>query len=250
MKKKIRLLIILAAVISAIFLAANFTKIGYMSMIKYHGFKEVRDNIFIDKNYLDEEDQVLSMIDSANERNEAFFGELQGETVIIITDDKEKLNKLGNSGSTAFTTTYVVNGAHNFTVVSGEKAELDILAHELSHAEIHSRIYKGKWSSKDILPVWFDEGLAMQNDYRDKYSESEFKKIDNVRDITTVNDEEFFDSNKDIRVENYILAKHTVSCWIDAKGKEEVSKLLDAINKGENWNLINKVRSNIPCFSF
>ena len=141
MKKKIVSFAILSTIVLAIFLGTNFTKIGYMSTIKYHGFKEVRNNIFIDKNYLNEEEEILSMIDIAYERNEDFFGELEGKTVIIVTDDEEKLNKLGNPSSTAFTTTYVFKGAHNYTVVSGEKAELDVVAHELSHAEIHSRLY-------------------------------------------------------------------------------------------------------------
>ena len=237
MKKKIVSFAILSTIVLAIFLGTNFTKIGYMSTIKYHGFKEVRDNIFIDNNYLDEDEEILSMIDTANERNEDFFGELEGKTVIIVTDDEEKLNKLGNPSSTAFTTTYVFKGAHNYTVVSGEKAELDVVAHELSHAEIHSRLYKNKWSSKDSIPIWFDEGLAMQNDYRDKYSESEFEKISDARDITDISDEAFFDSNKEIRVENYILAKHMVSTLIKDKRKEEIFNLIDRVNNGEKFNI-------------
>lgn len=237
MKKKSRLVVILAILVIAIFLLANFIKIGYMITIKYHGFKEVRNNIFIDKNYLNEEEEILSIIDAANNRNKAFFGELEGKTVIIVTDEEEKLNKLGNPSSTAFTTTYVFNGAHNYTVVAGKKAELDVLAHELSHAEIHSRLYKNKWSSKDSIPIWFDEGLAMQNDYRDKYSEGEFEKISDARDITDISDEAFFDSNKEIRVENYILAKHMVSTLIKDKGKEQIFNLIDRVNNGEKFNI-------------
>lgn len=237
MKKKSRLVVILAILVIAIFLLANFIKIGYMITIKYHGFKEVRNNIFIDNDYLDEDEEILSMIDIANERNEEFFGKLEGKTVIIVTNDEEKLNKLGNPSSTAFTTTYVFNGAHNYTVVAGKKAELDVLAHELSHAEIHSRLYKNKWSSKDSIPIWFDEGLAMQNDYRDKYSESEFEKISDARDITDISDEAFFDSNKEIRVENYILAKHMVSTLIKDKGKEQIFNLIDRVNNGEKFNI-------------
>ena len=240
MKKKIALVIMMITSISAIFLVLNFTSIGYMSTIKYRGFKEIKDNIFIDKNYLKEEEQLLSTIDAAKERNKAFFGELQGSTVVIITDDKEKLKRLGNPSSGAFTTTYVFYGAHNYTVVNGEKADLDILSHELSHSEIHSRFYKGKLIKKYSLPVWFDEGLAMQNDYRNKYSESEFEKISEVRDITAVKDEEFFDSNKEKRVENYILAKHRVGLLIKENGKEETIKLLYD-NKGEEFNF--KVKS-------
>lgn len=119
MKKKSRLVVILAILVIAIFLLANFIKIGYMITIKYHGFKEVRNNIFIDNDYLDEDEEILSMIDIANERNEEFFGKLEGKTVIIVTNDEEKLNKLGNPSSTVFTTTYVFKGAHNYTVVNG-----------------------------------------------------------------------------------------------------------------------------------
>lgn len=50
------------------------------------------------------------------------------------------------------------------------------MAHELTHAETHYRIINF-WDCFNIVnqagkvPRWFDEGVATQNDYREKYSE-------------------------------------------------------------------------------
>lgn len=44
---------------------------------------------------------------------------------------------------------------------------LDVVAHELMHAELHHRV--GFWKKFREIPAWFDEGVAMQVDFRRKY---------------------------------------------------------------------------------
>lgn len=41
---------------------------------------------------------------------------------------------------------------------------LDVIAHEMAHCELHSR--RGFWASRRV-PTWFDEVLALQVDQRE-----------------------------------------------------------------------------------
>ena len=54
----------------------------------------------------------------------------------------------------------------NYISVSDEYLNIDIIAHELTHAELHTRLNMKALKS---IPTWFDEGLATQNDYREQY---------------------------------------------------------------------------------
>jgi len=233
-------LILLVIIVSAIFLSGlifcNFTKLGYMITIRWHGFTEVRDNIFLDKDNLEDADNILNMLDSANNRIGDFWGELKGSPTIIISYQEKKLSKLGYTGSPAITNTYVLNGAHNYVVVSNYGVDIDILSHELAHAELHTRIYKNKWIVTSIIPIWFDEGIAMQNDYRDKYNEDVWEEVtdngEDIRNITSLNTNEFFNSDKEVRIENFVLAKHELCSWINEHGHDKLIHLLEDVNTG------------------
>jgi len=235
--------IVLIIVVIAIFLGwlvfCNFTKLGYILTIRWHGFTEVRENIFVDKSNVDDVNKILSMIDNTNNRLENFWGELKSSPTIIIAYKEKKLSKLGYTGSPALTATYVFNGAHNYVVVSPDGVDLDVLSHELTHAELHTRIYKDKWSDKNIIPIWFDEGIAIQNDYREKYNENAWKRVtnqgNNIRNITSLKTDEFFDSDKEVRIENYILAKHELYSWINSHGIDELIHLIEDVNIGSEF---------------
>ncbi len=79
--------------------------------------------------------------------------------------------------------TYIKFGS--YIVISNEGVDLDIIAHEISHAEFYERIGFYNWSFK--IPRWFDEGLAMQNDNRNYYSEDTLKlKSNNYKNLPDV----------------------------------------------------------------
>lgn len=104
---------------------------------------------------------------------------------------------------------------------------------------MHTRIYKDKWSDKNIIPIWFDEGIAIQNDYREKYNENAWKRVtnqgNNIRNITSLKTDEFFDSDKEVRIENYILAKHELYSWINSHGIDELIHLIEDVNIGSEF---------------
>jgi len=61
---------------------------------------------------------------------------------------------------------------NSYIVVSPEYLNVDILAHELTHAEVHARVFTGRLWDWLSIPTWFDEGIALQNDYLEKTLDS------------------------------------------------------------------------------
>lgn len=240
-RKHILIGIILIFLILLAFYFIGFTGIGYMSTIQFRGFTQIQDNVYIDQSYQKDSAEILSIIDEAKARVSDFWGEPEGKPTIIISGNQKKLAKLGWTGNPALTTTFVLGGAHSYVVVSPNGLNVDVAAHELTHAELHERLYKTKMFPSALVPIWFDEGVAMQNDYREKYNEDAWMvATDNGANITNFADLEtagqFFNKDNEIRSYNYIISRHEVNHWIERHGIEELITLINNVNAGKDFN--------------
>lgn len=146
-----------------------FTPTGYRMSVPIHGFSKVGERTYVDRGWTGDTQQLLSQIAEAQERVRGFFGEVRSAPVLIVCDDPAKIGRLGGDHDTM---TVVLGGVRSYTAVSSEFLNVDVLAHEMTHAETHWRLYAGGRSSEARVPVWFDEGLAVQNDYREPYTEA------------------------------------------------------------------------------
>ena len=159
----ITILLILAAVVGAMF---QFTQFGYLTTVPYRSaFTEIASHVYINRDYAGDRQELLEMIEQAKDRVRAFFGELhfQDETILIICDDEKLTRKLGEDHGTVI---FSFPAEAHYICISEEYLELDILAHEITHAELRSRLSA---KAQKAIPTWFDEGLALQNDYRERY---------------------------------------------------------------------------------
>ncbi len=216
-----------------------FTSVGYVATIQFRGFTEVQDNIYIDDNYNGNTD-VLSIISQANDRVENFWGDIQSRPTIIISDDEKKLAEMGWTGSPALTTTTVLFGVHSYVLISPNGLNIDVAAHELTHAELHRRLYEGKILPVTLVPTWFDEGVATQNDYREKYNDAAWLNVtcngENITDFADIRTPElFFNKDKEVRGYNYIISKHEVHQWIEQHGVDELIAMIGKINAGKSF---------------
>ena len=113
---------------------------------------------------------------------------------------------------------------------------LDVVAHELMHAEIAERV--GWWGRFTQLPVWFDEGLAMQVDLRPRYvlaggADSETKR---VRALGSARD--FFQADDARLTWNYAAAKTEAALWVAAVGGDAVYGQLERIRQGKSFEAV------------
>ena len=215
----------------------QFTSLGYKITVPLRGYIKVKDNIYIDKDFKGDKSNVLSIIAEANDRLTKFWGNTKSKPTIIISNNEKKLKKLGWTGNPALTTTTVFFGAHSYVVIAPKGLNVDVTAHELTHAELHYRLYDGKIVHKTLIPTWFDEGIATQNDYRENYNydawlkaTNQGKKIINFSELNTLS--QFYNSNIDVRRYNYIVSKHEVENWIKTHSVEDMIFLINSINKG------------------
>lgn len=115
--------------------------------------------------------------------------------------------------------------------IGPEGQNIDVVSHELVHADIFSIL--GAIDRTLHLPVWLDEGIAMQVDHRPEYvlENPDFRKLSEVNSWNTYR--EFFDASADGELANrYALAKTRAAGWVEATGTEPLYTILKGLVSG------------------
>ena len=240
-KKKILLCCCISLLILVLLAAVyyfQFSAVGYRITVPYRSsFEKVTDLIYVNKNFSGNVEETIKLTEDALERDRAFFGGMQctDTTIIIFCDDNKLLSKLGGDHDTYFS---VFPSMKSYISVSDEYLNIDILAHELTHAELHTRL---TYKAMKGVPTWFDEGIATQNDYREQYGPEAWKEqTDNGKNIVAPEDmdtpSEFYAGTKEDRRFRYLNAKHEVSEWMNTHQQKGLLELLDDLNNGEAFD--------------
>ena len=216
----------------------QFTQFGYLMTDPYRSaFTEIADHVYINQNYAGNREELLGMIEQSEERVKAFFGDLyyMDETTFIICDDNGLIRKLGEDHGTVCVD---FPSEKRYICISDEYLELDILAHEITHAELRARL---SVKAQKRIPTWFDEGIALQNDYRERYSEEQWiAQTDNGKNTVALEEmdtpSEFYAGEAEDRRFRYLNAKHELSGWMAEHGQQGLLKLLEQINDGVDFN--------------
>ena len=215
----------------------QFSAEGYRITVPFrYAFEKISDNVYVNKGYSGDTEEITALIDDAKERDTAFFGRLKytDDIVFIICDDNKILKKLGGENDT-ITVNFPLR--KSYISVSDEYLNVDTLAHELTHAELHSRLSA---RAMENIPAWFDEGVATQNDYRRKYSREAWnERTDNgknriaLEDMDTLSD--FYEGSPSDIYLKYLNAKYEISGWIDKHHQKGLLELIDRLNSGESF---------------
>ena len=240
-KKRKSFLIIIILVLVALVAAAvyffQFNQYGYIMTIPYRSaFTEIADHVYINKTNARDHQEILDLIKQAEERDRSFWGDLRylDETFFIICDDENLIRKIGEDHGTV---TISFPSEKHYICISDEYLELDILAHEITHAELHTRLSA---KAQKRIPTWFDEGIALQNDYREKYSEAQWiTQTDNGKNAVALEDmdtpSEFYAGEAKDRRFRYLNAKHELDVWMTSHGQQGLLELLDRLNGGADF---------------
>lgn len=203
-------------------------------LIDYSGFKKDGRLYFDSNTPASSADYVRGVIELASGRVASFWGEKTSDPKFIYCSSGADFKKYGSPFPVP-ALTHIKFGAT--IVISNQGVDTDILAHEISHAEFYERIGFYNWSFK--IPRWFDEGLAMLNDYRSYYSEDTLKaRSDNFKNLPDVKQ---FKTGKQFNEEgspeqimlNFMTAKYLVKRWYT---KEKLQKLIENINAGMDFD--------------
>ena len=251
MKKRSKFIVSILSAIFIVILGAlvwffHFYEFGYKMTVPFRpGYTKIAENVYVYEGYGIPKEEILYALDVAKQRVNNFFGEIKSNPTIILCDDESELSFHRGATQTALRSSYISIGSELFGV--------DVAAHELTHAETHRRIQKPMWVyivsmnftySSFGIPIWFDEGVAIQNDYREKYGEETWiKDTNNGETATALSDmdipEKFYSGDDDDGCKgrfHYMCAKHEVAEWIKKHGKEALFELMDEISKGTEFS--------------
>jgi hypothetical protein len=175
--------------------------------------------------------QLQSELESAQKRVRDFYGSLRARPTIIVADDST-LARFTN-GSVAVTH-YTPAGAVIVLVPAGQN--VDVMAHELAHAELFARL--GYRTIDWCVPTWFDEGLAVQFDQRPMYSEAAFaaRRAAGWRlpALPTLSSKTAFFSGSREQVRfHYAGARSAVLGWLSGLDPAEAVQLIERLTCGE-----------------
>ena len=106
------------------------------------------------------------------------------------------------------------------------------------HAEIANRV--GYWRRLTQLPMWFDEGLAMQVDFRPRYVLHSGAGTETKRIKTLWSAGDFFVPDDELLTKNYAVAKAEVAIWVADVGNASVYRQLERIRAGEPFDVVIK----------
>jgi hypothetical protein len=176
-----------------------------------------------------DQQRYVQLTRDARARIENTFGPVESKPILVFFDQPDGLGpfRLNAYGSTQFI------GSRACVLVGPKGQNIDVVAHELMHAEIHHRVGYVKRFLQ--LPTWFDEGVAMQVDYRPQYSLSpqDVQNTAYVRDLTT--GLTFFNGDDQALTRKYASAKHEVASWLSKVGSTSLYSHLQRIRAGQSF---------------
>ena len=119
------------------------------------GFKRIERSLYVQRGMTaDEQANAAEVIKKARDRIRGFYGEQRSRATILICATDPCYRRLRGGGSRGMAI------YDRVLMLSPEGINETIAAHELSHIEFHRRV--GAWKIfRDVVPTWFDEGLAV-----------------------------------------------------------------------------------------
>jgi len=187
------------------------------------------DGSLTDSSVPEDQQRFSQLVVAARERVESKFGPVESKAVLVFFSSPKGLGpfRLNSYGSTQFL------GGRACVMIGPNGQSVDVVAHEFTHGEIHHRVgWLKRWLR---LPAWFDEGVAMQVDYRSRY-ELPAEAIPNaagVRELNTFS--EFFSGDEETVVSNYARAKYVVASWLTRVGEKSLYQRLERMKRGESF---------------
>lgn len=142
-------------------------------LVSLSDFREISRDVFASVELAGDEQRAFeARLRGAQARVRDLFGSYSARPTIIIAADEESARQFSPNLHAAIHASpfgaFVVLGPEGLP-------SLDVLAHELSHAEHLARVGYLKWIA---TPAWFIEGVGMLADQRPKYSEDALMKAD------------------------------------------------------------------------
>jgi hypothetical protein len=200
-------------------------------------FDEIGQGVFVDGS-LAERDRhdLLEDITAAQERIAALYGPTRARPRILVLATEEQGRTYGVPEPAPAQPYSVPWGTYILLKPRGRN--VDVIAHEIVHAEVADRV--GYLAYVLDVPVWFNEGLAMQVDHREEKIWRYLQEGRPLPPVSTLASGSMFFSGD--QAYHYAAAQVEVARWLAAGDQVEqagrVYAFLAALREGEEFSSI------------
>lgn len=199
-------------------------------LIDNSDFQKVNNDVYLSGELSsDAEGKVLTLISDARKRIATHYGEVNAQPKIVVLSSKQELKECGLNDSPG---ALIFAPWGSYLLLNFEVAGIDVTAHELVHAEVVQRVgYLKRYSD---IPTWFDEGVAMQVDYRKIYDSLTVIDAAEFIELTKLDKpKKFLSSDINQHIQNYRTAKSAVSEMFKHTD-ENLFSILDEVRNGNS----------------
>lgn len=217
MEKLLKRTIILTIVLLPLMTFAHFMVFPQETrcmLISFSNF-EKKGNLYYSKSTdAAQLEKLMALKAAAEKKFKSFWGEEEPLDYNIIFCNTEALyNKYGTPGTPA--TTQRKLGA--YVVLSNEGLDENIITHEITHTILYNHL--GWYKTIVKIPTWFEEGLAMQVDDRERYSidslQSKMNKGPILPDLSKIaTGKQFYNGDDETITLHYATAKFEIHNWL------------------------------------
>jgi hypothetical protein len=171
---------------------------------------------------------MLEMLTEAKRRVSGLYGPLRARPTLIVSDAAT----MGRFSDTPTAVTHY-QPAGAFTAFGPRGQNVDVIAHELAHAELLARI--GFPKLVFCVPTWFDEGLAVQFDLRPAHDQHTFlRRVAQgwpVPPLSALADHaHFFAGPRSVVRFHYAVARVAVDAWLDARTPQRAVQQIEQLD--------------------
>ena len=206
-------------------------------LVEFTGMQRFQQDVFVDPAMTGDARIRLQMsLALGRQRVADVFGEVLARPIVIATWTPSTATRFGiDPRATGFTR---LTWTRSFIVLGPRGINVDVLAHEIAHAELSQRIRRFRLSS--VVPPWFSEGLAMLVDRRPQYSRGAYGqlvargvRVPGLGEISTA--EGFYSGDADATRMAYIVSKAEVQRWFALVGRNGLLRLIENISTGQDF---------------
>ncbi|TAE44861.1 MAG: hypothetical protein EAZ06_07095 [Cytophagales bacterium] len=189
---------------------------------------------------------IQKKLKEATIRVKSFWGNKEAEPIIVFCANQNEFTYYGSQKNDVPALTHMTAmGA--FIVVQLDGISVDILAHELTHAELLARL--GWFVKSNEIPTWFDEGLALQLDFRYPFNTFERPSLQDYEDECrkyTVNlpiteyktAQKFYGQGVSTHI-NYLFAGKEIRKWMHYHQEQKgLLWLISQLKKGKKFEIV------------
>jgi hypothetical protein len=176
---------------------------------------------------------ILEIQTQAKTRIEKMFGAPRAKPLVVFLNNPATIFTFKSNG---YGSTYFV-GPRVCVILGPQGTNVDVVAHELLHAELFERV--GPWRRSSEIPAWFDEGLAMQVDFRSRYDSGQAVDTTELASLRTLRSIDQFNAGHDEEItRRYARSKRAVAQWLEKIGRSNLYSRLERIRAGESFQTV------------